>query len=98
MNKEVKLKNIKHKKLANLKNDKNKSNIKYNNNTKKTKKRFNNQNQNQNQNQNGGNKEKFEIVKLADIDYSQFTLSKYVTSDIDWGSSPGKPPDTCSIL
>jgi hypothetical protein len=94
MIKEVKLKNTKHKKIANFKNDKNKSNIKYNNNnnTKKTKTKINNKYQN------GGNKERFEIVKLADIDYSQFTLSKYVKSDIDWGNSPGRPPDTCSIL
>ena len=42
--------------------------------------------------------EKFEIVKLADIDYSNFTLSKYVANDIDWGDSPGKPPTTCCIL
>ena len=90
MIKEVKLKNTKHKKIANFKNDKKKSILKYKNANKKTKV--------SNKYQNGGNKEKFEIVKLDDIDYSQFTLSKYVTSDIDWGSSPGKPPDTCSIL
>jgi hypothetical protein len=50
--------------------------------------------------QDGGNtKEKFEVKKLTDIDYSQFTLSKYVNTDIDWGSCPGPPPaPDCCIM
>ena len=71
----------------NNKNNKNNAILKYKN-IKKTKKQI----------QKGGNKERFEIVKLADIDYSNFTLSKYLDSDIEWGNFPGKPPTTCSIL
>ena len=43
-------------------------------------------------------KEKFEVKRLADIDYNQFSLSKYLDSDIDWGTSPGSPPTDCCIL
>ena len=91
MIREVKIKKTKNKKIAKFKNNKKNSISKYEG--KKTK-----YNVNHNHNQKGGNKEKFEIVKLADIDYSQFTLSKYVATDIDWGDSPGKPPTTCCIL
>jgi hypothetical protein len=95
---EVKLKKTKNKKLAKYKNNKNNSISKYEG--KKTK--INNIHHNRhNQTQKGGNtnsKENFAIVRLSDIDYSSFTLSKYVASDIDWGDSPGKPPTTCSIL
>ncbi len=87
MIKEFKLKKTKNKKFAKLINNKKNSISKYEGKkTKINKKQF------------GGNKEKFEIVKLSDIDYSQFTLSKYVASDVDWGNSPGKPPTTCCIL
>ena len=51
--------------------------------------------------QSGGDKntkEKFEVKRLSDIDYSQFSLSKYMDTDIDWGNSPGKPPLDCCIL
>ena len=51
--------------------------------------------------QKGGNnnsKEKFEVKRLADIDYSQFSITKYLDTDIDWGSSPGPPPTDCCIL
>lgn len=49
--------------------------------------------------QDGGNtKEKFEVKKLNDIDYSQFSLSKYVNQDIDWGTCPGPPPTDCCIM
>ena len=49
--------------------------------------------------QKGGNvKEKFEIKRLADIDYSQFSLSKYINTNTDWGSAPGPPPMDCSIM
>jgi hypothetical protein len=50
--------------------------------------------------QKGGNntKEKFEVKRLTDIDYSQFSLTKYLNQDIDWGSSPGPPPTDCCIL
>jgi hypothetical protein len=43
-------------------------------------------------------KEKFEVKRLDDIDYSQFSLSKYLDTDIDWGTSPGPPPTDCCIL
>jgi hypothetical protein len=50
--------------------------------------------------QDGGNtKERFEVKKLTDIDYSQFSLSKYVNQDIDWGTCPGPPPaPDCCIM
>ena len=53
--------------------------------------------------QKGGNnnlnlKEKFEVKKLTDIDYSEFSISKYVNQEIDWGSSPGPAPTDCCIL
>jgi len=49
--------------------------------------------------QKGGNvKEKFEVKRLADIDYSQFSLSKYINANTNWGSSPGPPPMDCSIM
>ena len=99
MIREVKIKKTKNKKIAKFKNNKKNSISKYEG--KKTKYNINhnhNHNHHHHNNQKGGNKEKFEIVKLTDIDYSQFTLSKYVNNDIDWGDSPGKPPTTCCIL
>ena len=51
--------------------------------------------------QSGGNKnkqEKFEVTRLSDIDYSQFSISKYLDTNIEWGNSPGKPPMDCCIL
>ena len=49
--------------------------------------------------QKGGNvKEKFEVKRLADIDYSQFSLSKYINANTNWGSSPGPPPMDCTIM
>jgi hypothetical protein len=104
MIREVKIKKTRNKKIAKFKNNKKNSISKYEG--KKTKINVNHNNHNHNNNHNnhnhkhqkGGNKEKFEIVKLADIDYSNFTLSKYVANDIDWGNSPGKPPTTCCIL
>jgi hypothetical protein len=99
MIREVKIKKTKNKKIAKFKNNKKNSISKYEG--KKTKYNVNqnsNHHNHHHNNQKGGNKEKFEIVRLADIDYSQFTLSKYVNTDIDWGDSPGKPPTTCCIL
>ena len=49
-------------------------------------------------NNNNNTKEKFEVRRLTDIDYSQFSLSKYLSADTDWGSSPGPPPKDCCIL
>ena len=95
MIKEVKIKKTKNKKIAKFKNNKKNSNSIYEGKKTKT------NNNHHNQHQKGGNqntKEKFEIVRLSDIDYSNFTLSKYVATDIDWGNSPGKPPTTCCIL
>ena len=43
-------------------------------------------------------KEKFEVKRLSDIDYDQFSLSKYLDTDIDWGTSPGPPPTDCCIM
>jgi len=52
--------------------------------------------------QEGGNKntqkEKFEVKRLEDIDYSQFSLSRYMKADINWGSAPGPPPMDCCIM
>ena len=50
--------------------------------------------------QDGGSntKEKFEVKRLTDIDYSQFSLTKAMNADTDWGSSPGPPPTDCCIL
>jgi hypothetical protein len=100
MIREVKIKKTRNKKIAKFKNNKKNSISKYEG--KKTKINVNhnthNNNNHNHKHQKGGNKEKFEIVKLADIDYSNFTLSKYVANDIDWGNSPGKPPTTCCIL
>ncbi len=49
--------------------------------------------------QKGGNvKEKFEVKRLADIDYSQFSLSKYINANTNWGNSPGPPPMDCTIM
>lgn len=53
--------------------------------------------------QEGGNKdiqskEKFEVKRLDDIDYSQFTLTKYMNSNINWGNSPGPAPMDCCIM
>ena len=96
MIREVKIKKTRNKKIAKFKNNKKNSISKYEG--KKTKINVNHHNNHNHKHQKGGNKEKFEIVKLADIDYSNFTLSKYVANDIDWGDSPGKPPTTCCIL
>ncbi len=96
MIREVKIKKTRNKKFAKFKNNKKNSISKYEG--KKTKINVNHHNNHNHKHQKGGNKEKFEIVKLADIDYSNFTLSKYVANDIDWGDSPGKPPTTCCIL
>jgi hypothetical protein len=43
-------------------------------------------------------KEKFEVKRLSDIDYSQFSLSRYLDTNIDWGTSPGPPPTDCCIM
>lgn len=53
---------------------------------------------NANVNANANTKEKFEVKRLNDIDYSQFSMSKYVDANIDWGSMPGPPPTDCCIL
>ena len=47
---------------------------------------------------NGNCKEKFEVKRLADIDYSQLSLTKYLNADTDWGNSPGPPPMDCCIM
>ena len=41
-------------------------------------------------------KEKFEVKRLSDIDYSQFSLGK--NADTDWGNSPGPPPTDCCLM
>jgi hypothetical protein len=41
-------------------------------------------------------KEKFEVKRLSDIDYSQFSLAK--SADPDWGNSPGPPPMDCCLM
>ena len=49
----------------------------------------------------GGNvnsKENFEVKRITDIDYSQFSLSKYLNADPDWGKSPGPPPTDCCVM
>lgn len=43
-------------------------------------------------------KENFEVKRLSDIDYSEFSLSKRMSAEQDWGSSPGPPPTDCSIM
>ena len=60
-------------------------------------------NKSKNDLQQGGNtnlqgKEKFEVKRLDDIDYSQFSLTKYLNANIDWGMAPGPPPLDCCIM
>jgi len=43
-------------------------------------------------------KENFEVKRLSDIDYSEFSLSKRMSAEQDWGNSPGPPPTDCSIM
>jgi len=43
-------------------------------------------------------KENFEVKRLTDIDYSQFSLTKYLNSNVDWGLCPGPPPMDCCIM
>jgi len=47
---------------------------------------------------NGNCKEKFEVKRMSDIDYSQMSLTKYLKADTDWGNSPGPPPMDCTIM
>jgi len=60
-------------------------------------------NKSKNDLQKGGNtnlqgKENFEVKRLDDIDYSQFSLTKYLNANIDWGMAPGPPPLDCCIM
>jgi hypothetical protein len=60
-------------------------------------------NKSKNNLQKGGNtnlqgKENFEVKRLDDIDYSQFSLTKYLNANIDWGMAPGPPPLDCCIM
>ena len=53
------------------------------------------------------NKEKYsanlqkggEVNSLSDFDFSQISVSKYINTQVDWGASPGVPPQpSCEIL
>ena len=40
-----------------------------------------------------------EVQDLANFDYEQLSISKYINTQVDWGSCPGQPPKpSCSIL
>ena len=40
-----------------------------------------------------------EVKALTDTDYDQFSVSKYIDKEVDWGSSPGIPPKPdCTLL
>jgi len=92
-------KTIKYYKKKCKRNNKNNLNNLNNKNNKKTKTiKQSGGNANVNSNANANTKEKFEVKRLNDMDYSQFNVSNYVNANIDWGSMPGPPPTDCCIL
>ena len=40
-----------------------------------------------------------EVNSLSHFDYDQLSVSKYINTNVDWGSCPGSPPKpSCGIL
>jgi len=51
--------------------------------------------------QKGGNansKDKFEVTTLDNVNYKNFSVSRYVNANIDWGVIPNAPPLDCCIM
>ena len=98
----IKINNLKNKsrKIVKKYRNKNNNNKKNNNNNKKHlkhKKTVKNVSKNnvksETKSQKGG-----EVQNLANFDYEQLSISKYINTQIDWNNSPGIPPKpSCSI-
>jgi hypothetical protein len=51
--------------------------------------------------QKGGNvksKDNFEVTTLDNVNYKNFSVSRYVNANVEWGLLPQGPPVDCSIM